>query len=256
MAGVKGMKETRGASGSGERVANNPAKMSARRVRKAPSKTWMMIRETLMMVVVALAISAIIKAFLIQAFQIPSSSMEQTLQINDRIIVSKLVPEYRQLNRGDVIVFQDDDNWLKRSADTPRPSLVGKMLIWVGLRPDDSQNHLVKRVVGLPGDRVQCCDTNGRLKVNGVSVDESGYINPGSAPSLIKFDVTVPAGKLWVMGDNRSNSEDSRFHMKEPSKGFVSLDQVTGRAFAIMWPINHMSTIKNTDAFAAVPPAR
>jgi len=256
MAGVKGMKETRGASGSGERVANNPTKMSARRVRKAPSKTWMMIRETLMMVVVALAISAIIKAFLIQAFQIPSSSMEQTLQINDRIIVSKLVPEYRQLNRGDVIVFQDDDNWLKRSPDTPRPSLVGKMLIWVGLRPDDSQNHLVKRIVGLPGDRVQCCDTNGRLKVNGVSVDESGYINPGSAPSLIKFDVTVPAGKLWVMGDNRSNSEDSRFHMKEPSKGFVSVDQVTGRAFAIMWPINHLSTIKNTDAFAAVPPAR
>ncbi len=256
MAGVKGMKETRGASSSGEQVANNPAKTSGRRVRKAPSKSWMMIRETLMMVVVALAISAIIKAFLIQAFQIPSSSMEQTLQINDRIIVSKLVPQYRQLNRGDVIVFQDDDNWLKRSADTPRPSLVGKMLIWVGLRPDDSQNHLVKRIVGLPGDRVQCCDTNGRLKVNGVSVDESGYINPGSAPSLIKFDVTVPAGKLWVMGDNRSNSEDSRFHMKEPSKGFVSVDQVTGRAFAIMWPINHLSTIKNTDAFAAVPPAR
>ena len=125
----------------------------------------------------------------------------------------------------------------------------------MGLRPDDSQNHLVKRVIGLPGDRVQCCDTNGRLKVNGVSVDESGYINPGNAPSLIKFDVTVPAGKLWVMGDNRSNSEDSRFHMKEPSNGFVSVKQVTGRAFAIMWPLNRISTIKNTDAFAAVPPA-
>lgn len=255
MAGAKGMKETRAASGLGKRAADEPASGSGRRTRKTPSKWWLMIRETLMMVVVALAISAIIKAFLLQAFQIPSSSMEQTLQINDRIIVSKLVPKYRQLNRGDVIVFQDDENWLKRDANTPSPSLVGKMMIWVGLRPDDSHNHLVKRIVGLPGDRVQCCDTNGRIKVNGVSVDESGYINPGSAPSLIKFDVTVPAGKLWVLGDNRSNSEDSRFHMKEPSKGFVSVDQVTGRAFSIMWPITRMSTIKNTDAFAAVPPA-
>lgn len=254
MAGAKGMKETGAISGLGNRGKGNLAP-GGRRARKTPSKGWLMIRETLMMVVVALAISAIIKAFLLQAFQIPSSSMEQTLQINDRIIVSKLVPKYRQLNRGDVIVFQDDDNWLKRDGTTPSPSIAGKIMIWVGLRPDDSHNHLVKRIVGLPGDRVQCCDTNGRLKVNGVSVDESGYINPGSAPSLIKFDVTVPAGKLWVMGDNRSNSEDSRFHIKEPSKGFVSVDQVTGRAFAIMWPLNRVSTIKNTDAFAAVPPA-
>ena len=249
------MRQTRAESGLGAKETSNAPKTGGRRARKTPPKWWLVIRETLMMVVVALAISAIIKAFLLQAFQIPSSSMEQTLQINDRIIVSKLVPNYRQLNRGDVIVFQDDDNWLKRDANTPSPSIIGKMMIWMGLRPDDSQNHLVKRVIGLPGDRVQCCDTNGRLKVNGVSVDESGYINPGNAPSLIKFDVTVPAGKLWVMGDNRSNSEDSRFHMKEPSNGFVSVKQVTGRAFAIMWPINRISTIKNTDAFAAVPPA-
>ena len=249
------MRQTRAESGLGAKETSNTPKTGGRRARKTPPKWWLVIRETLMMVVVALAISAIIKAFLLQAFQIPSSSMEQTLQINDRIIVSTLVPNYRQLNRGDVIVFQDDDNWLKRDANTPSPSIIGKMMIWMGLRPDDSQNHLVKRVIGLPGDRVQCCDTNGRLKVNGVSVDESGYINPGNAPSLIKFDVTVPAGKLWVMGDNRSNSEDSRFHMKEPSNGFVSVKQVTGRAFAIMWPINRISTIKNTDAFAAVPPA-
>lgn len=249
------MRQTRAESGLGAKETSNTPKTGGRRARKTLPKWWLVIRETLMMVVVALAISAIIKAFLLQAFQIPSSSMEQTLQINDRIIVSKLVPNYRQLNRGDVIVFQDDDNWLKRDANTPSPSIIGKMMIWMGLRPDDSQNHLVKRVIGLPGDRVQCCDTNGRLKVNGVSVDESGYINPGNAPSLIKFDVTVPAGKLWVMGDNRSNSEDSRFHMKEPSNGFVSVKQVTGRAFAIMWPINRISTIKNTDAFAAVPPA-
>ena len=228
------MKDARESNDLGMSGTDSPAPKSGRRARKTPSKWWLVLRETLMMVFVALAISAIIKAFLLQSFQIP---------------------DYRQLNRGDVIVFQDDDNWLKRNADTPSPSLPGKILIWVGLRPDDSQNHLVKRIVGLPGDRVQCCDTNGRLKVNGVSVDESGYINPGSAPSLIKFDGTVPAGKLWVMGDNRSNSEDSRFHMKEPSQGVVSLDQVTGRAFAIMWPLNHLSTIKNTDAFAAVPPA-
>ena len=133
MVGDKRMKDAREANDLGLSGTGSPAP-SGRRARKTPSKGWLMIREPLMMVVVALAISAIIKAFLLQAFQIPSSSMEQTLQINDRIIVSKLVPEYRQLNRGDVIVFQDDDNWLKRNADTPRPSLLGKLLIWVGLR--------------------------------------------------------------------------------------------------------------------------
>lgn len=222
---------------------------------KEKSKPWGFIRETLTVIVVALVISALIKAFLIQAFRIPSSSMEDTLEISDRILVSKLVPDVRQLNRGDIVVFSDSQNWLKRDLSQQSVSWPQKALIILGLMPDNTDNHLVKRVIGLPGDHVQCCDVNGNLKVNGVSIDESPYLKPGVAPSEIPFDVTVPAGHLWVMGDNRANSEDSRYHMEDPGNGFVPIDDVTGRAFVIMWPLSRIQTLQNTEVFAAVPAA-
>lgn len=221
--------------------------------KKRPSKAWLAIREILMVLIVAVAISALIKAFLIQAFIIPSESMEDTLQVNDRILVSKLVPDIRQLNRGDIVVFEDRDNWLDTKPDNSTFSLVKSVLVALGLRPDDSQSHLIKRVTGLPGDRVQCCDDAGRLVVNGVAIKEP-YLKPGSEPSEINFDVTVPKGKIWVMGDNRQNSADSRYHMEDKSKGFVDEDAITGRAFVIMWPFSRWQTLTNTNAFAAVPP--
>lgn len=223
-----------------------------KRAKKRPSKAWLAIREVLMVIVVAIAISALIKAFLIQAFIIPSESMEDTLMVSDRILVSKLVPRVRQLNRGDIVVFEDSDNWLQTVPDNSPFSIAKTTLIALGLRPDDSQNHLIKRVVGLPGDRVQCCDDAGRLVVNGVAIKES-YLKPGSQPSEIKFDVTVPDNKLWVLGDNRQNSADSRYHIDDPSGGFVSIQDVTGRAFVIMWPQSRWQTLSNTNAFAAVP---
>lgn len=219
--------------------------------RKHPSRTWLAVRELFMVVVVAIIISALIKAFLIQAFIIPSESMENTLLVNDRVLVSKLVPDVRQLNRGDIIVFEDTDNWLNKP---PTSSSFGfkRILVTLGLRPDDSENHLIKRVIGLPGDHVQCCDAKGRLVVNGVSITEP-YLKPGVKPSEIPFDVHVPPHKLWVMGDNRANSGDSRYHMEDPSHGFVKIKSVTGRAFVIMWPFSRWQTLSNSNAFAAVP---
>ncbi|MDO5746923.1 MAG: signal peptidase I [Actinomycetaceae bacterium] len=220
--------------------------------KKRVSKTWLALREVIMVFVVALAISALIKAFLIQAFIIPSQSMEDTLQVNDRVLVSKLVPSMRQINRGDIIVFEDAHNWLQTPPDHSPFSYIKEALIALGLRPDDSENHLIKRVIGLPGDHVQCCDGDGSIVVNGVSVKEP-YIKPGVAPSEIPFDVYLPADKLWVMGDNRANSGDSRYHLDDSDKGFVDVNDVTGRAFVIMWPFSRWETLSNTDAFAAVP---
>lgn len=223
---------------------------------KRRSPLWSTVRETFLVILVAVVISALIKAFLLQAFQIPSSSMENTLEVNDRILVTKLTPSLRKLNRGDIVVFSDSQNWLDQKQQKPAHSAFTSGLILLGLRPDDSNNHLVKRIIGLPGDHVQCCDVNKNLKVNGVSIVETPYLKPGVAPSEVPFDVTVPPGKLWVMGDNRANSEDSRFHMQEPGQGFVPISDVTGRAFVTMWPLSRIHTLKNTEVFAAVPPAQ
>lgn len=230
----------------------SPKPVARTKGKKRPSKTWLALREVIMVLVVAVAISALIKAFLIQAFIIPSESMEDTLKVQDRVLVSKLVPDFRQLNRGDIVVFEDRDNWLKKTPDTSPFSVVKTVLVALGLRPDDSQNHLIKRVIGLPGDRVQCCDASGQIVVNGVSIKEP-YLKPGSSPSEVYFDVLLPKNKIWVMGDNRQNSADSRYHMSDPSKGFVDMDTITGRAFVVMWPFSRWTTLNNTNAFAAVP---
>lgn len=221
--------------------------------KRRPPKAWLIIREALMIIFVAICISALIKAFLIQAFLVPSGSMRTTLIEGDRMLVSKLVPDVRQLNRGDVVVFKDSQNWLNNQKQTTPATLVKDVMIALGLMPDTSENHLVKRVIGMPGDRVQCCDAKGRLVVNGVSIDEP-YLDSGVAPSQKPFDVKVPADHLWVMGDNRGNSADSRAHMDEPGKGFVPVLDVTGRAFVIIWPKAHWATLSNSTAFAAVPP--
>lgn len=213
------------------------------------------VRETVMIVVVAIAISALIKTFLIQSFVIPSESMRDTLEVSDRILVSKLVPSPRQINRGDVIVFRDSQDWLPPSErQEPSTSPLARFFTAVGLRADDSSNYLVKRAIGLPGDSVACCDAQGRLSVNGTPIDEP-YLKPGVVPSEVEFSVSVPPGHLWVMGDNRSNSVDSRAHRDTPGRGFVPIDDVVGRAFVIMWPVTRWAPLSNTDAFTSVPPA-
>jgi signal peptidase I len=204
----------------------------------------------------ALVLSLVIKTFLIRSFFIPSGSMLETLQIDDRIIVNQLTPALYPIERGDVVVFKDPGGWLgpdiQESTD-PMTVAVDWFLSAFGITAPDSKQHLVKRVVGIEGDRVICCDDDGLITINGVPISES-YIAPGQAPSNVEFAVTVPSNSLWVLGDNRGNSEDSRFHAELPSRGFVSNDWVVGRAFVISWPFENWKLLDNyPDVFKNVP---
>ena len=208
---------------------------------------WGGVKEILIIAVMAMVLSFVVKTWLIQAFYIPSGSMEDTLVKDDRVIVSKLTPGPVDLARGDVVVFQDPDHWL---GDVPssaaEPGLRGTLhrgLQFVGLLPDDSDDHLIKRVIGLPGDHVVCCDKAGAITVNGVAITET-YVKAGDTPSGGRppFDITVPAGRVWVMGDHRSDSSDSRFHDDGTgATGSVPVDDITGRAVMVVWPIDNVT---------------
>jgi len=208
------------------------------------------IRDILVIFVAALLISFLIKTFLIRSFYIPSSSMESTLLINDRIIVNQLVPEVTPIAHGDVVVFRDPGGWL--SATPPAPDRgplvegVDAVLAFVGLSAPDSNDHLIKRVIGLPGDTVKCCNDFGQLSINGVPIEEPYTQLEGHTKATNDdFEVTVPEGYLWVMGDNRYHSADSVYHRNEPSGGFVPIDHVVGRALLISWPANRWTTLDN-----------
>ena len=214
--------------------------------RSAAAALLSVVREVALVLGIALGLSLLIKTFLVQAFYIPSESMENTLLIGDRVLVSKLTPGPFDLHRGDVVVFSDPGGWLPPSVEPsegPVRDGVRDVLMFIGLLPSDSSEHLIKRVIGLPGDTVTCCDTKGRLTVNGVAVDEP-YLFPGDDPSDRDFTVTVPRGRLWVMGDHRSVSEDSRFH-RDIGDGTVPIDDVVGRAFVIVWPFDRGSVLHN-----------
>jgi signal peptidase I len=193
-------------------------------------------RELLTIVVAAAVLTLLVKAFVIQVYRIPSASMENTLQIGDRVLVNKVVYHVRGIARGDVVVFSGQDSW---GPDAPPPSgnpvarVVDNLLSGLGLHSD--QTYYIKRVIGLPGDRVACC-TDGKVTVNGVPLDERQYLFPGNPPSTFKFSTVVPPGHLWVMGDHRSDSDDSRYHPGDPGGGAIPENQVVGRAFLIIWP--------------------
>jgi len=214
------------------------------------------VRETLIIVASALVLSLVIKTFLVQAFFIPSSSMEDTLQVNDRVLVSKLAPGPLDVSRGDVVVFKDPGGWLEPADTAPRTGwrkVATDVLTYVGLLPQDSGEHLIKRVVGLPGDTVECCDPEGRLLVNGVAIDEP-YLADGAVPSELDFSVTVPEGGLWVMGDNRQRSQDSRYKQGSPGGGSVPVKNVVGTAFVVVWPVDRWALLRNPgDTFEDVP---
>jgi len=210
----------------------------------------------------ALLLSLLIKTFLVQAFFIPSPSMENTLLVGDRVLVSKLTPGILDLHRGDVVVFKDPGGWLSAEQVTPPDSSEGvgatvrRTLSFVGLLPQDSGEHLIKRVVGVGGDQVVCCDKEGRVSVNGTPIDETPYLVPGAVPSDKTFDVKVPRGYLWVMGDNRPVSADSRLHRKL-NDGMVPVHDVVGKAFVTVWPFDRAGGLGVPDSvFARVPDAR
>ena len=208
------------------------------------------LKEFPFLIVVALVVSLFIKTFIVQFFFIPSGSMENTLQIDDRVAVNRLPFISNNIKRGDVVVFRDPDNWLPAADIETAPFVIAKAkaaLVAVGVLPNPAKQYLVKRVVGVGGDHVICCTTTGKITVNGQEMVEP-YIYAGNVPSDMNFDVTVPKGKLWVMGDHRGASADSRFHQEDINKGFVPLNRVTGRVLAVIWPIKNISLVSNVDA--------
>lgn len=237
-----------------------PETRAQQRERTRRRGPWIFLRDVLIIILIAVVVSALVKTFLVRSFYIPSGSMEDTLQINDRILVDELTPRWNGYVRGDVVVFRDPGGWLPVVPSAP-VSPVAESIDWllslVGLSVSDSEDHLIKRVIGIPGDHVVCCNPLGQITINDVPIDESPYIklDPGqSAPNELAFDVTVPDGSLWVLGDNRDHSRDSRYNQDQPTQGFVPIENVVGRAFVITWPLNRFGLLDpHTEVFDGVP---
>lgn len=200
-------------------------------------------RELITIVGTALILSILVRTFLIQAFYVPSASMEDTLQENDRIIVSKISTKLTGIDRGNVIVFHDPGGWLGEGFPNPYDTPVGRVLQAIGIVPANSGNDLVKRVIGVANDKIECCDVQGRITLNGVEMDES-YIRDGVNTDQVTFSVLVPEGNVFVMGDNRGNSEDSRFHL-DKNNGMVPLEEIIGRVAMRIWPVGRIGGIEN-----------
>jgi signal peptidase I len=207
-----------------------------RRAKRRPNMSWWV--ELPILLVFALVLALLIKSFVVQAFFIPSSSMENTLEIGDKVLVNKLVYDFRSIHRGDVVVFNGDGSWDPVPAQ-PAPLLSRLWNSISGLFGTAPGVHdYIKRVIGVPGDHVACCNRQGQVTVNGVPLSEKSYLYPGDAPSEQRFSIIVPNGRLWVMGDHRSVSWDSRGHMSDPGNGSVPENHVVGRAFVIVAPIS------------------
>ncbi|MBV9450144.1 MAG: signal peptidase I [Streptosporangiaceae bacterium] len=210
-------------------------------------KTRKLVRELVIIVLAAIVLTVLVRTFVVQVYRIPSASMQNTLLPGDRVLVNKLVYRFRGIARGDIVVFAGTGSWgdLEGPPPGPPPSnpvvrFFDDVLSDVGLRSNTT--YYIKRVIGLPGDHVACC-TNGLVTVNGVALHETGYLYPGAQPSLKTFSTTVPSGKLWVMGDNRGDSLDSRY------EGPVPENEVTGRAFLIVWPLSRFGDLPIPQTF-------
>jgi signal peptidase I len=210
------------------------------------------LRELPFLLVVALGLALLIKAFLVQAFYIPSGSMENTLKIKDRVLVNKLVYRFRDIHRGEIVVFNGLDSFTPevRVVQPTNPVVRGLQAVarGVGAAPPGEEDF-IKRVIGIPGDTVQCCDAQGRVQVNGVALDEKSYLYEDNHD---KFGpVKVPTGRLWVMGDHRQFSADSRAHLTDPGGGTVPANKVIGRAFVKVWPLTRVGVLSVPATFHA-----
>jgi signal peptidase I len=234
-----------------------PAVTPARRARRVP--LW---PELALLIVLAALLTTVIKDFAVQAFRIPSGSMEDTLQAGDRVLVNRLVYRIRGIDRGDIVVFSGAGSWDRPAPARPASPVADAYhgaLHLLGL--ESAGTDYVKRVIGLPGDRVACCDAVGRITVNGLPLDERSYLYPGDKPSAQRFGVTVPRGRLWVMGDHRGNSADSRYHGADPGDGTIPESAVIGRVFLVIWPPAQLKPVPIPATFtqrrlgsAAAPP--
>lgn len=209
------------------------------------------LRELAVVVVGALIVSSLLRLFVGQMFDIPSASMSPTLEVGDRVLVEKI----SDVQRGQVVVFHDPGGWLSHPAAEPGP--VRAVFEQAGVLPPQSSDHVIKRVIGMPGDHVMCCDSRGQLVINGHPVDE-GYL--GQPASAIQFAVVVPAGHVFVLGDNRARSSDSRCHLHDPGaiegqNAFVPIDDIVGRAAAVTWPWERWHGLAPPEVYEHVPPA-
>jgi signal peptidase I len=233
-----------GAKADAQAAADSAAKADKGKRRKR--SFW---RDLVVIVVAALALTILLKAFVVQVFSIPSGSMENTLLPGDRILVSKVVYKFRPIDRGDIVVFSGAGSW--DAPDQPASNwlagLWGDATNLVGIAGPDTD--YVKRVIGVPGDHVVCCNAGGQVTVNGVPLSESSYVYPGDAPSDLRFNITVPPGRLWVMGDNRGDSDDSRYRTHRPGDGTIPESAVVGRAFLIIWPFSRVSDLPIPNTF-------
>jgi signal peptidase I len=240
------------AAGAAE-ASEQPEQAGGQAAKKQAKRSRSFWRELGVIVTAALVLTILLKAFVVQVFSIPSGSMENTLMVGDRVLVNKLVYRFRSIDRGDIVVFSGQGSW-----DPPAPPGPGNPVIRLW---DDLTNLVgisapgtdyIKRVIGLPGDRVACCDAHGRVTVNGVPLNEGSYIHPGESPSQLQFGITVPPGRLWVMGDNRADSDDSRFRMEAPGQGTIPESAVVGRAFVIIWPSSRWTDLPIPNTFGQV----
>lgn len=215
------------------------------------------LRDLAVILVVAFVVSFIVKTFFVRSFYIPSGSMNQTLQVNDRILVNQLKPNFGGVEHGDVVVFKDPGGWLIAQPES-KPNPFEWVLQELGLMASPTDDYVIKRVIGMGGDRVACCTASGQMTVNGVPLTEPYvYLPPGETRvSAIDFDVTVPEGSYWVMGDNRYGSKDSRYNTDKPGEGFVPEENLVGVAFVVNWPISRWAWLGNyPETFAGVEDA-
>jgi signal peptidase I len=220
--------------------------------------------EALVLLVIAAVIAVGVHSFLFQAFFIPSGSMENTLHVGDRVLVNRLSYRVGHVQRGQIVVFSGVDSWTPEGsvAPTHNPVLreLRKVGSYLGFAPSGEQDF-IKRVIGVPGDHLTCCDAQGRISVNGKPLDET-YLFAGADPDVFStstavnksapFDIVVPAGRLWVEGDHRDDSADSRRHTGDPGGGTIPINKVVGRAFVIVWPVSHTGTLSVPKSYRSV----
>ena len=215
------------------------------------------VTEGVLILVGAVVIATLLRSFVGQMFVIPSGSMENTLQVNDRVLVAK----FGGFQRGDVVVFEDPGDWLGATEPTTNPVKIA--LEFVGVLPNSGTEHLIKRVIGMPGDRVRTTD-DGRIEVNGAVLDETPYLYSENGVQVaavsVPFEIIVPADRIFVMGDHRNASADSRCRLADVSRNpgasaFVPVDNVVGAAVAIVAPLDRLATFSLPETFTTVPAA-